>query len=243
MYDYKQEVLGEQYSKSDPVRNWLLYKLSGQDCDKIALADELAMVQSAGYQASADSMNSFWTTYKRAIQIWYGETFTLRGPTNNLRRLLELHDAGRFAEMNSLFTPFATLAHARGNFILMPVYNDPQTRRPTRDTNLNLVRNRVKSDYWDLTLAGINSGEFRAFFGDNPVAPQFDISAMPGEFADYVAQNSLDAYVDHSGEVVPLWPGHLGVRAKYLPQSQSDVIAFVASACAAIEQRTHDLTV
>lgn len=241
MYDYKQEVLGDHYRESDPLRNWLLYKLSGRDCDRIALADELVSVQATGHQASPDSMHSFWTTYKRAIQIWYGETFTLRGVTNNVRRLLALHDAGQFAEVNTLFATFARLSHVRGNFILMPVYSDPRTGKPSPATNLNLVRNRKKLDYWDLTLAGIKSCEFRAFFGGNRVATQFDISAMPGGFSEYAAQNSLGAYLDSAGDVLPLWPNHLAPGAKRLPQTKSDVRAFLDNACAVIERRTLDL--
>ncbi|MFV0433027.1 MAG: hypothetical protein ACK5LO_03460 [Leucobacter sp.] len=238
VYDYKREVLRERYDESQPVRNWLLYKLSGQDCDKIALSEELTQVLTLGFHASPDSMHSFWTTYKRAIQLWYGETFTLSHPTNNVQRLLDLHDQGAFAEVNALFAPFATLAHARGNFMLMPVYADPQTGRPTRDTNLNLVRNKVKSDYWDLTLAAIQNGEFRAFFGDHPVAPQFNIPAMSGGFADFVARYHLEMYFDQYGTVRPLWAGHLAPGAKYLPQTQEQVVEFVANACAGIEERT-----
>ncbi|MCK0112836.1 hypothetical protein MWU75_11860 [Ornithinimicrobium sp. F0845] len=41
-YDFKREVLGGDYDAAHPVRNWLLYKLSGRDCDRIALAAQLA---------------------------------------------------------------------------------------------------------------------------------------------------------------------------------------------------------
>lgn len=244
-YDYKREVLGDRYQEEHPVRNWLLYKVvakaENKDCDRIALANELKQVRDSGFQASPDSMNSFWTTYKRAIHIWYGETFTLSHPTNNVERLLEQYDAGAYTEVNQLMAQFATFAHVRGNFLLVPVYNDPQTGKPGRDTNFNLVRNRTKSDYWDLTLAGIKSGEFSAFFGDNLVAPQFNITSMPGGFSDYIADNHLEAYIRADGEVAPLWSGHLNWGAKYLPQSKTDVVEFSKNVCAAIEQRTNAL--
>lgn len=236
--DFKRVVLGERYDDGEPVRNWLLYKLSGQDCDKIALAEELAQMQALGYLASPDSMHSFWTTYKRALQLWYGETFTLRHPTNNVRRLLDLCDQGEFAEVNELFASFATLAHARGNFLLVPVFVDPNTGRPTSDTNFNLVRNRKKFDYWDLSLAGIKSGEFCAFFGDNEVASQFNIPAMTGGFDEFISRHRLEMYFDERGAVLPLWDGHLKPGASALPQTRGQIIEFLANACTAIKRRT-----
>lgn len=237
IYDYKREVLGDQYSPQHPVRNWLLYKLTGQDCDAIALSDELDRVQAGGFLASADSMNSFWTTYKAAVKIWHGDTFTLNHPTNNIPRLIERYDSGEYSEVNVLFADLAALSHARGNFILVPVYRDPRTGRPSSATNFNLVRNRTKADYWDLTLVGIKGGEFDAFFGGNPVAPQFDILSMPGRFAEYVERNRLDAYVDGEGEVRPLWRGHFAEGARSLPRTQDDIVQFVENASAAIRHR------
>lgn len=107
-------MLGAQYSPQHPVRNWLLYKLIGRDCDAIALADELAHVRAAGFLASADSMNSFWTTHKAALKIWYGEVFTLSHPINNVQRLIERRDSGEYREVNDLFAEPATLTHVRG---------------------------------------------------------------------------------------------------------------------------------
>lgn len=242
LYDYKRDVLGGQYRDDHPVRNWLMYRLKGKDCDKIALADELDQVQAAGFRASPDTMNSFWTTYKRAIQIWYGDTFALRHPVNNVQRLVELYDSGAYAEVNILFAPFAMLTHAPGNFLLVPVYINPKTARPNQATNFNLVRNRTKSDYWDLTLGGIKDGEFRAFFENNPVAPQFNIAAMPGGFTEFIERNRLEIYIGSDGEVAPLWPGHLDAGAKNLPQTKGAVREFIRNVCHAIEHRTEALT-
>lgn len=123
----------------------------------------------------------------------------------------------------------------------MPLYRDPTTGRASSVTNFNLVRNRVKADYWDLTLAGIKAGEFDAFFGRNPVAPRFDIQSMRGGFAEYVERNQLAWYLDVSGEVSPLWNGHLAEGASSRPLAKGDVVQFLENAAAAIKQRDQEI--
>lgn len=141
-----------------------------------------------------------------------------------------------------LHTSERSRTHARGNSLLVPVYNNAKTARPNQATNFNWMRNRTKSDYGDLTLEGIKDGEFRAFFGDNSVASQFNIAAMPGGFTEFIKRNRVEAYIGADGEVAPLWPGHLDAGAKNLPQTQGAVREFIRNACDAIEHRTEALT-
>lgn len=53
-------------------------KATNQDCDKLALADELAQIRSAGHLASAETLNSFFITYKAALKL-NGYRFTGTG--------------------------------------------------------------------------------------------------------------------------------------------------------------------
>lgn len=237
VHDYTSELLGSAYDPKSPVRNALLYQRGGprgeRSCEAVALAAELAHVHAAGSLAAPDVMNSFWTTYREAFRVWYRRAVTLA----DLPALIDGHDGSEFAEVNDLFAPFAALVHTRGNFILVPVCRDPQTLRPSSSTDFNLARHLPTQDYWDLTLAGIRTGRFSGFFGDHPVAPRFDITAMPGGFAGFVERNDLHPYLDDHGAVKPLWEGHLDEDAMVLPQAKADVEQFVANACAAITER------
>lgn len=243
-YDYKRSVLGDdEYERNRPmpVVNWLRYrrvaKATGRDADREALQPDLQRITDASFLASADSMNSFWTTYQRAIELWYGDCYTAK----QIPYLIEQVWRGAYAEVNELFAEFAQLTHVRGNFILVPRYLSTGS---TRSRNMNTLRGGFRSqwrDYWDLTLRGIKSGEFDEFFKRSPQHPDFDIVAMGG-FDGYIERNYLEMYVDPDGTVKPLWPGHLDDGAKALPQSKDDVEHFVENACEAIRQREIGLT-
>ncbi|WP_284984401.1 hypothetical protein [Arthrobacter sp. efr-133-TYG-118] len=241
-YDYKREILHDAYQEEHPVRNFLRYrqvaKAKNQDCDKLALADELAQVRNAGHLASAETLNSFFITYKAALKL-NEYRFTGTGDAE-VEHLIKLYDEGAHAQVNVLFARFAVLTHTRGNFMLVPVYKDAKTSR-----NVSLNQHRGMSgtikDYWDRTLSGIKNGELSSFFGDNLVAQQFNIAAMPGGFAEYVEQNRLESYIGADGEVAPFWPGHLSPGTNPLPQTMAEVEAFLTSVCSAIEQREQEL--
>ena len=233
-HDFKRDILGDDYDPARPVRNWLQYRLvakrTGQDCDSIALAEELADVKSRGNDASADTMNSFWTTYARALKLETGETFYAKPHTEEL---LRRHDAEGYREINEMFSEFAMLTHTRGNFVLVPV---------TQAGNLNMKRYAPYSDYWDLTLASIRNKQLKAyneFFGDNS-DDQFNIPKLGG-FDGYVRRHHLGAYVDSQGEVLPLWDGHLDEGAPALPETMAQIEQFLANVTRAITQRAVEL--
>ena len=233
-YDFKQEILGDVYDPNEPVLSFLRFKAVGRECDTIALAAELQALKATGFSASPDVMNSFWNTYKRAIQIWYGETYNVTHETHGVKQLLERCLVGEYAEVNELFAEFAVLTHTRGNMMLVPVY----TRQlESLKTYRSFNRLRGNYDYWDLALRDIRNDKFKEFFSGDLVAPQFNLEAMPGGFDDFIKQNHLEAYVDEAGAVRPLWEGHLADKAVQLPQTKEDVIQFLANVCSAIKQR------
>ncbi len=238
-HDYKRNILGDAYDPARPVANWLKYRLvakrTGQDCDRIALADELAKVHSGAHDVSADTMNSFWTTYARALELQTGEQFF----ASRTQLVLDRHDAEGYRQVNEMFSEFAVLTHTRGNFVLVPMYlpTGAQRRR-----SLNPVRGGYRSkwrDYWDLTLASIRAGELNEFFGDN-VDDQFNIPKLGG-FDGYVRRHHLGAYVDSQGEVLPLWDGHLDEGAPALPETMAQIEQFLANVTRAITQRAVEL--
>lgn len=238
-YDYKRSILGDaeyEANQVTPVLNWLRYrqvaKATGRDADREALQTGLQAITEAGFLASADSMNSFWTTYQRAIEIWYGDRYTAK----QIPDLIEQVRGGAYAEVNEIFAEFSQLAHVCGNFILVPRYLPPCY---TRSRSMNTLRGGFRSkwrDYWDLTLVGIKTGEFDEFFKRSPQHSEFDLDALGG-FDGYIERNNLDMYVRADGSVKPLWPGHLDDGANALPQSKDDVEHFIENACAAIRER------
>lgn len=238
-YDYKRSILGDaeyEANQSNPILNWLRYrqvaKAKGRDADREALRAELQEISDAGFLASADSMNSLWTTYQRAVELWYGDRYRAQ----QIPDLIERVKGGAYAEVNELFAEFAQLAHVRGNFILVPRYLPSGF---TRSRSMNTLRGGFRSkwrDNWDLTLVGIKAGEFDEFFKRSPQHPEFDLDALGG-FDGYIDRNDLDMYVDTHGSVKPLWPGHLDQGAKALPQSKDDITHFVENVCEAIRQR------
>lgn len=241
LYDYKRTVLGDEYDAAEPVRNWLRYRLiakqKGVDCDRIAMARELAEVSSAGARASADTMNSFWTTYARAIELRTGTTVT----SADTQMLLDRRHADGYREINEQFAEFAILTHTRGNFVLVPMY---LPHGALRYRSLNPIRGGYRSkwrDYWDRTLSSIRDGEFDDFFVDNPPHEQFDIPLLGG-FDAYVRRHNLGAYIDERGEVMPLWPGHLEAGSPALPATDDDICAFLENVTRAITQRAAEPT-
>ncbi|QUL77861.1 hypothetical protein [Brevibacterium sp. SMBL_HHYL_HB1] len=242
-YDYKRSILGDveyEANQSIPVLNWLRYrqvaKAAGRDADREAMQADLQAITDAGFLASADSMNSFWTTYQRALDLWYGDWCTAK----QIPGLIERVRGGAYVEVNEIFAEFAKLAHVRGNFILVPRYLPSGY---TRSRSMNTLRGGFRSkwrDYWDLTLVGIKTGEFDEFFKRSPQHPEFDLDAQGG-FDGYIDRNDLDMYVDTHGSVKPLWPGHLDEGAKALSQSKEDVMHFVENACSVIREREHRL--
>ena len=239
-HDFKRDILGDDYDPARPVRNWLQYRLvakrTGQDCDSIALAEELADVKSRGNDASADTMNSFWTTYARALKLETGETFYAKPHTEEL---LRRHDAEGYREINEMFSEFAVLTHTRGNFVLVPMYlpTGGQRRR-----SLNPVRGGYRSkwrDYWDLTLASIRAWRAQRVLR-RQLDDQFNIPKLGG-FDGYVRRHHLGAYVDSQGEVLPLWDGHLDEGAPALPETMAQIEQFLANVTRAITQRAVEL--
>lgn len=243
IYDYKREVLEENYDEAYPVRNWLLYKQQSKvDCDKIALAEDLNKMKADGYMASADTLNSFWTTYLQAIEIWYKQKFSRRHPENNIKKLLKLHDQGEFKEVNQLFAEFAILTHTRGNFMLMPVFKDKRTDKQSSKTNFNLYRNSKKKDYWDISLLGIQTHEFDQFFYSEQVAPIFNIAEKSGGFHQFIEENYLDCYLSCKGSVRSLWSGHLDSGASIYPKNKDQIKEFLENVCFAIQKRNIKFT-
>ncbi|WP_454131742.1 DUF6994 family protein [Microbacterium lacticum] len=235
-HDYKRDILGSDYDTAHPVRNWLRYRLitkkSRRDCDRIALRSELADVRATGLRASADTMNSFWTTYARALELSTGRKFL----DADAQLLLDRHDDDGYREINEQFAEFAVLTHTRGNFVLMPMHS------PAQACSLNQLRNLKWRDYWDLTLASIRTHELDDFFGNYPVREQFDIPKLGG-FDAYVQRHSLGAYVSSDGEVLPLWDGHLDADAPALPATPEHIEQFLVNVTRSIVQRATELAV
>ena len=160
-----------EYKENDHIKNFLRYRLVNEilekeykfkvfDCDnsngRCALSQHIynnlwhddwnanTKILYGGDKYSGDTMNSFWTTYKTALQIYYNEFGNkVGGKEPNIRYALDNYD--NFPEVNEkdYIKNFAKLTHTIGNFTLIPKgFNGNRGFTKFNDTG----------DYWDLTL-------------------------------------------------------------------------------------------
>ncbi|WP_040167188.1 hypothetical protein [Microbacterium gorillae] len=201
-----------------------------RESDAIALRDELRAVQAEGFAASPDTMHSHWSTLKTYLKLEHGRVITGK----RIPALLDQLRDGDLPDVLAVFEDFMSVVYTRGNFILMPVIG-PGTRSPR--TNLNTKRGTgVDKDYWDRTLHRIATGGYADFFGGAAVAPRFRLDDRPGGFAEYIAEERLQASIGPEGDVLELWEGHLDSPSA-LPTNTGQVRDFVTNATAQIVLR------
>lgn len=159
---------------------------------------------------SADTLNSFWTTYGKVLKLTgtyeaplkrakgsCGKTVTGKEVAEEIRRdplLSDCHDA----LIQDQLDLFAHLTHTLGNFI--PCHG-----------KFNGPRYRPTNDYWDLTLRHIR----RWYLKEG--SPSF-VDACSGWLSSFgndiegwntfVRENFLDPYVDDSGSVKLFFADH-----------------------------------
>lgn len=200
--DFKMFAKYESKKKSDncryeeqenPIKNWLKYRISNDnyDCDNsLGMAELYKVIWGCCTEKSeavrGDTINSFWTTFKVAMQIYDTnyhiykvsvgkKPFSVQFEEilNDLKNIYDKLDQNMQIELEKL----ARLTHSIGNFI-------PMIR------GYNTGRYPHTKDYFDLTLDTL-----KVFLSENG-------------FKDVVERYQLDDYVKNSYDVKRLFEGH-----------------------------------
>jgi hypothetical protein len=254
-YDFKNEhPYNEVRVENDPVRKWLLYKSSPYlfDADSSNGTCEATMrlyrqlwnwdTENKLSKAPSDTMNSFWITYKAAMQICCSgmslgwtvrevDEFHSDGrgrPTKedtcylaeNYYRLMDEDE--RFRELNELpyIRRFARLTHCIGNLTLVP-------------RGFNRARSLRTKDYWDLSL-GLLKDKWGVWKTGG---------VIPGakDFEEYIHFYFMEMYIDAGkGDYLPLTRSHARCysgASQLLPANREELKECVGQMNDRIEKR------
>ena len=262
---YKAVALAERDGSLDNVAYvaaWAIKSLHsvllpGGEADRCPLFQEIAARLWAGKHLehcvrgrggfSGDTMNSGFTT----VSQWLGARGIrpAGGPFSNLK-VLALYLDGRFrSAVKSCpqleIERFLSACYTMGNFIPVP--------SPFQDRGLEPSR-----DYWDLALACIYNDyqrehpEKRIKMSDGrEYSLEWLLKKRRGaekcrtwletfpSWDSFVEENFLQAFVQESGEPLPLWENHF--TRPVLPESQEDFRQFFTNASQRIEARGRDM--
>lgn len=196
------------------------------DCDKeaIELYKVLGWQNSATAITRGETMNSFLTTFNRAIRKSSNyDTLTKELGINNIKDYYSIPDQPdnndqpqipnyqRFDIVHNnlpAFQTFATLTHTIGNFTVLPYW-------------INTARNNFSKDYWDITLLSLQEW----------LAPTTPTSKA---WINFVEMFYLQPYVNKDYQTQLFWESHS--YKKLLPDNQ-DFPIFLKAVNERIEER------
>jgi hypothetical protein len=228
------------------VRKWLLYKASPHNFDADSsngtckLAEKIYRtlwgwdLEEKLRTAPSDTMNTFWTTYKVAMQLycpgmvlgWADRKVTaFRDSGNGLptkadtfylaahyKRFVSENEGFRLLNELPYIREFASLTHTIGNFTLVP------QGLAKGQKSFNVARYAITKDYWDLSL-GLLKGEWGRWTTAG-VVPK------AGDFNEYADTYFMGMYLDSEGEYLPFFDGHARHRSgarQLLPASKEEL--------------------
>lgn len=229
-YDFKYEILAkDEFStkafqdEPNPVKRlllcWQQESLTPTGVEKTALAQSIFSIlwgfdSKNPNRVDVDVMNSFWTSYKFAINsrydVSYKKWYNTKISFDTMQELLKEYD--NYIEINELFSGFAGYTHTIGNFIV-----------ESKGFNMG----RKNDDYWDLALI-----EAKTYF---------DL-LDEGIWEIYINKMYLQSFVNKNYNISALWEGHL--TSKTTKPSLTDdrtylylITEFLNHVCASIEER------
>ena len=203
-------------------------KGSKADCDKeaIRLYKVLGWQNSATAITRGETMNSFLTTFNRAIRKSSNyDTLTKELGINNIKDYYSIPDQPdnndqpqipnyqRFDIVHNnlpAFQTFATLTHTIGNFTVLPYW-------------INTARNNFSKDYWDITLLSLQEW----------LAPTTPTSKA---WINFVEMFYLQPYVNQDYQTQLFWEKHSYGYDNLFPSKQ-DVPIFLNAVNERIEER------
>lgn len=203
-------------------------KGSKADCDKeaIRLYKVLGWQNSATAITRGETMNSFLTTFNRAIRKSSNyDTLTKELGINNIKDYYSIPDQPdnndqpqipnyqRFDIVHNnlpAFQTFATLTHTIGNFTVLPYW-------------INTARNNFSKDYWDITLLSLQEW----------LAPTTPTSKA---WINFVEMFYLQPYVNQDYQTQLFWEKHSYGYDNLFPTNQ-DIPNFLKAVNERIEER------
>lgn len=230
--DFKSLINDIEYN-DNPIINFLNYKLLGKyDCDKIF--GEIFEVK------HTDTMNSFWTIFKKYIKICLSNEFELDNGAIK-KEYLDKHKnlnskqiwctyildilKTKNINFNQELLDFANLTHTIGNFIEVP-----------EGFNVNRYANTL--DYWDITLFCIYKWcktdldiWLEILLNNNSKAIQnlkeylliynnIKTSQEHGIWEKFILANDLRFFVDKDFKPIELYENHINNFEKYVMTNQ-----------------------
>ena len=201
---------------------------SKADCDKeaIRLYKVLGWQNSATAITRGETMNSFLTTFNRAIRKSSNyNTLTKELGINNIKDYYSIPDQPNKNNQPQVpnyqrfdiikpnlpaFQTFATLTHTIGNFTVLPYW-------------INTARNNFSKDYWDITLLSLQEW----------LAPTTPTSKA---WINFVEMFYLQPYVNKDYQTELFWEKHSYGYDNLFPSKQ-DVPIFLKAVNERIEER------